>query len=167
MPIRTKRAYDPSSPDDGARYLVDRLWPRGVSSERLRLTAWRKELAPSDSLRRWFGHDPSRFEEFRRRYRDELSLEGAALHQLREEARSGTVTLVFGARDAAVSNAAVLAELLAEPDRTVTSSGSGEVGGRPNATGRGRGSRARAASGARARTRAPGPRTAPRATRTR
>lgn len=114
MPVRTKRAYEPPDPTDGSRYLVDRLWPRGVTAERLQLTAWRKELAPSDSLRRWFGHDPRRFDEFRRRYRRELSLQAEAIDRLRGEARQGTITLVFAARDPATSNAAVLAELLAD-----------------------------------------------------
>ncbi|MGI0071808.1 MAG: DUF488 domain-containing protein [Thermoplasmata archaeon] len=115
MPVRTKRAYEPASPDDGKRYLVDRLWPRGVSADRLHLTAWRKELAPSDVLRRWYGHLPDRFPEFRRRYREELLARPEFVSSLREEARRATVTLVFGARDPARSNAAVLAELVAEP----------------------------------------------------
>jgi uncharacterized protein YeaO (DUF488 family) len=114
MPVQTKRAYDLPEPADGRRYLIDRLWPRGVTAERLHLSAWRKELAPSDALRRWFGHDPRRFEEFRRRYRLELTAQQGALEELRKEAHSETVTLVFAARDPAVSNAAVLAELLRE-----------------------------------------------------
>lgn len=114
MPIRSKRAYDPPSLDDGHRYLIDRLWPRGRSSVELALTDWLKELSPSDALRRWFGHDPALYPEFRRRYRAELGRHRNRLNALVAEARQGTVTLVFGARDAVHSNAAVLAELVNE-----------------------------------------------------
>jgi uncharacterized protein YeaO (DUF488 family) len=112
--IRIKRAYEPPAPSDGRRYLVDRLWPRGLSAERLQLTAWRKELAPSDELRRWYGHDPNRFAEFRMRYRLELEAQHPSLAAIAREGRDGTVTLVFGARDAERSNAAVLAERITE-----------------------------------------------------
>jgi len=112
--LRTKRAYDPADSGDGTRYLVDRLWPRGVSADRLRLAAWRKDLAPSAELRRWYCHDPARFDEFRALYRAELLRNPGALEALRVEARHGPVTLVFGARDEVRSNVAVLAELLAE-----------------------------------------------------
>ncbi len=74
MELRIKRAYEPALPEDGARFLVDRLWPRGVKKETLALTAWLKDVAPSDALRRWFGHDPARWTEFRRRYRAELKV---------------------------------------------------------------------------------------------
>jgi uncharacterized protein YeaO (DUF488 family) len=109
MEVRTKRAYEPAEPGDGYRVLIDRLWPRGVKKDDARIDQWAKELAPSDELRRWFGHDPERFDEFARRYRDELAAHEDALDALRER---GTVTLVFGARDAEHSNAAVLAPLL-------------------------------------------------------
>ena len=114
--IRIKRVYDAADPADGYRVLIDRLWPRGVSREKAHLDEWARDLAPSDELRRWFGHDPERFEEFRRRYEEELR--GAALHlaQLRDRARRGPLTIVFGARDVAHSNAAVLAELLGARD---------------------------------------------------
>ena len=112
MDVRTKRIYEPAAADDGYRVLIDRLWPRGVSKADARLDEWARELAPSDGLRRWFGHDPERFEEFARRYRDELAAHGDALEALRTRARRGTVTIVFGARDAEHSNAAVLAPLL-------------------------------------------------------
>lgn len=111
-----RRAYEPPGRNDGYRVLVDRVWPRGVSREALRLDAWDRDVAPSDALRRWYGHRPERWEEFRRRYRIELS-EGAAqaaLQALAERARAGRVTLVFGARDAEHSQAAVLRELLEE-----------------------------------------------------
>lgn len=112
MDIRLKRAYDAATPTDGFRVLVDRLWPRGVSRERARLDAWEKDLAPSTELRRWFGHDPERFEEFRRRYVDELRAQRALLTGLRRRARDGTLTLVYSAADTAHNDARVLAEVL-------------------------------------------------------
>ena len=118
MTLRTKRAYEPAAASDGARYLIDRLWPRGVRSKDLRLTAWRKELAPSDELRRFFQHDPDRFSEFRDRYLQELEPHAEELVRLREEARTGTVTLVYAARDGLRCNAGVLAELLTSSDPT-------------------------------------------------
>jgi uncharacterized protein YeaO (DUF488 family) len=110
--VQIKRAYDPPSDDDGYRVLIDRVWPRGVARERARLDEWARDLAPSAELRRWFGHDPGRFEEFRERYRAELKHHADAVAGLRRRARSQRVTIVFGARDAEHSNAAVLAELL-------------------------------------------------------
>lgn len=112
MAVRLKRAFEPAAASDGPRYLVDRLWPRGVSKDRLRLTAWLKDLAPTDDLRRWYGHDPGRFDEFRRRYREQLGAQTKLLHELRHQALRGTITLVFATRAADLSNAAVLAELL-------------------------------------------------------
>jgi uncharacterized protein YeaO (DUF488 family) len=114
LPVQIKRAYDPPSPSDGYRVLIDHIWPRGVSRERARLDEWARELAPSDELRRWFGHDPARFDEFRARYRGELERGREKLDDLRRRARKGSVTLVFAARDRDHSNAAVLAELLRE-----------------------------------------------------
>ena len=114
MTVRSKRAYDPVSDDDGRRYLIDRVWPRGRSATALELAGWLKELAPSDELRRWFGHVKARYPEFRRRYRAELARHAERLEALAEEARGTTVTLVFGARDADHSNASVLAERLRE-----------------------------------------------------
>ena len=110
--IRCKRAYEPAEPGDGYRVLVDRLWPRGVSRERARLDRWEKELAPSADLRTWFGHDPDRFEEFRKRYLEELRRHRSQLTELRRHARSGTLTLVYAARDAEHNDAVVLAEVL-------------------------------------------------------
>lgn len=112
MGIRLKRAYEPPARSDGYRVLVDRLWPRGVSKERAQLDEWARELAPSSELRRWFGHDPARFEEFRRRYLDELAAEEPKLRELRRRARQGTLTLVYGARDSDHNDAVVLGELL-------------------------------------------------------
>jgi uncharacterized protein YeaO (DUF488 family) len=111
--ISIKRAYVPPSASDGRRVLVDRLWPRGVSKAEARLDAWMKEVAPSDALRRWFGHQPERWEEFRRRYREELK-ENPAVEALRKLAAEGPLTLVYGARDEAHNDAVVLAEWLRE-----------------------------------------------------
>lgn len=110
--VRLKRAYEPAAADDGYRVLVDRLWPRGVSRERARLDAWERELAPSTELRQWFGHDPTRFEEFRRRYVAELRAHHPLVAQLRHRALEGTVTLVYGARDVERNDAVVLAQVL-------------------------------------------------------
>ena len=110
--VRLKRAYEPPAPTDGYRVLIDRLWPRGVARADARLDEWARELAPSTELRRWFGHDPARFEEFRQRYLQELSAQEDKLRELRERAREKTLTLVYGARDTEHNDAVVLAELL-------------------------------------------------------
>src|SRR4051812_20586782 len=112
MDVRLKRAYDPATPTDGYRVLVDRLWPRGVSRERARLDAWETDLAPSPELRQWFGHAPGRFDEFRRRYVDELRGRRRELAALRRRAREGTLTLVYSAHDPEHNDAVVLAEIL-------------------------------------------------------
>jgi uncharacterized protein YeaO (DUF488 family) len=112
MDIRLKRAYEPPSPSDGYRVLVDRLWPRGVSKTEAGLDEWAKELAPSAELRRWFGHDPQRFAEFRRRYAIELRRERPRLADLRRRARRGPLTLVYSAHDVEHNDAVVLAEIL-------------------------------------------------------
>jgi uncharacterized protein YeaO (DUF488 family) len=112
MDVRLKRAYEPASPTDGYRVLIDRLWPRGVSREQARLDGWEKELAPSATLRQWFGHDPGRFEEFRRRYIEELRSQRPRLTALRRRARDGILTLVYSAHDAQHNDAVVLAEVL-------------------------------------------------------
>jgi uncharacterized protein YeaO (DUF488 family) len=114
MDVRLKRAYDAPEPADGYRVLVDRLWPRGVSRDTASLDEWARELAPSAALRRWFGHDPERFAEFRRRYRDELAAQEPKLRELRDRAREGALTLVYGARDTEHNDAVVLAEILRE-----------------------------------------------------
>jgi uncharacterized protein YeaO (DUF488 family) len=110
--VRLKRAYEPAATADGRRVLIDRLWPRGVSHERARLDEWARDLAPSPELRRWFGHDPERFAEFRRRYEAELADQGERLGGLREHALHGTLTLVYAARDTEHNGAVVLADLL-------------------------------------------------------
>jgi uncharacterized protein YeaO (DUF488 family) len=112
MDVRLKRAYDDPAATDGYRVLIDRLWPRGISRERAKLDEWEKELAPSAELRQWFGHDPARFEEFRRRYIDELRHQRALLSTLRRRARDGTVTLVYSAHDEEHNDAVVLSEVL-------------------------------------------------------
>ena len=112
--INIKRIYDAPVPADGRRVLVDRLWPRGVSKDKARIDEWLKEVAPSDELRKWFGHDPEKWEEFRRRYREELKDHEGLLAQLRSEVRKGAVTLLFAAKDAEHNNAVVLKELLTQ-----------------------------------------------------
>ena len=112
MDVRLKRAYDPAASADGYRVLIDRLWPRGVSRERAKLDDWEKELPPSMELRQWFGHDPRRFEEFRRRYIEELRGQRPRLMALRRRARDGTLTLVYSAQDSEHNDAVVLAEVL-------------------------------------------------------
>jgi uncharacterized protein YeaO (DUF488 family) len=112
MAVRLKRAYEPPESADGYRVLIDRIWPRGISRKAADLDEWARELAPSSDLRRWFGHDPARFDEFRRRYREELVPHEDKLRELRQRARNGALTLVYAARDTEHNDAVVLAELL-------------------------------------------------------
>lgn len=112
--LRTKRIYDQPSTDDGLRVLVDRLWPRGLSKERALVDRWEKDLAPSTELRRWFGHDPAKWEEFLQRYRAELEGREELLARLRREANDGTVTLLYAARDEAHNNAVALKRYIEE-----------------------------------------------------
>jgi len=116
MAIRVRRAYEEPGPEDGHRILVDRLWPRGIKKQDLRLDRWLKELAPSNELRRWFGHDPSRWEEFQRRYREELQApeKQRLLDELADEARHGNVTLIYSAREGRHNNAVLLRDIIAE-----------------------------------------------------
>lgn len=118
MKLYIKRAYEPAAPGDGERYLVDRLWPRGVKKEALALSGWLKEVAPSDALRRWFGHDPERWVEFRRRYRIELETRSDLLQPLGAALKRGPVTLVYSARDETHNQAVVLREFLEQRSRT-------------------------------------------------
>jgi uncharacterized protein YeaO (DUF488 family) len=118
MDVRLKRAYEPAASSDGYRVLIDRLWPRGVKREEAQLDEWARELAPSAELRRWFGHDPEKFAEFRRRYTDELAAQEQKLRQLRRRAREGTLTLVYAARDTEHNDAVVLAEILRKGRRS-------------------------------------------------
>lgn len=112
MDIRLKRAYEPAARADGRRVLVDRLWPRGLARAEARIDAWEAEIAPSAELRQWFGHVPDRFDEFARRYTDELRHRRSALTDLRRVARRGTLTLVYGARDIEHNHAVVLCRVL-------------------------------------------------------
>lgn len=109
-PIGLKRAYEPPAPEDGRRFLVERLWPRGLRKADLRLDGWLKEVAPSPELRRWFGHDPEKWPEFKRRYFGELRKHEDALAPLRAASRGGPVTLVYGSRDTEHNAAVALRE---------------------------------------------------------
>ena len=110
--IQLKRAYDPAQPADGARFLVDHLWPRGLKKEALGLHAWLKDVAPSTPLRQWFGHQPARWPEFQRRYFAELDNKPQAWQPLLAAARTGALTLVFSARDPEPNNALALKHYL-------------------------------------------------------
>jgi uncharacterized protein YeaO (DUF488 family) len=111
--IKLKRVYEPAEPDDGPRFLVDRLWPRGVARDALQPTAWLRDVAPSDELRKEFHHDPARWEELRRRYWAELDAKPDTWEPLLRAARSGTITLLFAARDTEHNNASALRDYLA------------------------------------------------------
>lgn len=112
MDIRLKRAYDPPASDDGARILVDRLWPRGVKKEALALDLWLKDIAPSPTLRTWFDHQAERFDEFKRRYRRELAANAMAVAEIDAYLAKGRTTLVYATRDPVVNSAAVLRDWL-------------------------------------------------------
>ena len=110
--VRLKRAYEPPEKGDGYRVLIDRLWPRGLKKEELRLQAWLKDLAPSDGLRRWFGHDPAKWDEFRRRYARELKAHPEAWEPILKASRRGRVTLLYSSHDTEHNNAVALKEYL-------------------------------------------------------
>jgi uncharacterized protein YeaO (DUF488 family) len=110
--IRLKRAYDPPSEDDGLRILVERLWPRGLRKERAVIDLWLKEIAPSPELRRWYAHEPARWDEFRRRYRKEIEVNAEVLSDLEKRLKSGPVTFVYAARDEQHNSALILKEYL-------------------------------------------------------
>lgn len=112
--VITKRVYESREADGSARFLVDRIWPRGLTKDDLHLDAWIRDVGPSDELRRWFGHDRAKWEEFRRRYFAELDAAPEAWRPILEAAREGDVTLLFGARDQEHNNAAALKEYLEE-----------------------------------------------------
>jgi uncharacterized protein YeaO (DUF488 family) len=112
LEVRSKRIYAEPKPGDGYRVLIDHVWPRGVSRERAKLDEWARELAPSDELRKWFSHDPARFEKFRTRYRAELVDHTDSIDELRARAQSDPLTILYAARDQQHNNAVVLAELL-------------------------------------------------------
>jgi uncharacterized protein YeaO (DUF488 family) len=112
MSIHLKRAYDAPAANDGYRVLVDRLWPRGISKEDLKIDLWLKEIAPSDDLRKWFGHDPEKWDEFKQRYFRELDDQPDVVKQLVDKVDQGRVTLVFAAKDEEFNNAVALKEFL-------------------------------------------------------
>ncbi len=110
--IRVKRVYDAPDESDGSRVLVDRMWPRGLSKKRAAVDLWLKDLAPSDELRRWFGHNPERWPEFRKRYHRELDSCSVALKEITTRGRGDVITLLFAARDTHHNNAVALREYL-------------------------------------------------------
>ncbi len=110
--VKAKRIYDPPAADDGTRILVDRLWPRGLTKEHARIDEWLKEIAPSNELRKWFGHDPVKWAEVRSKYLEELRRQGPLLEELKSKVKRETVTLLFAAKDTEHNNAVVLKELL-------------------------------------------------------
>jgi len=122
MSIRIKRAYDKPAADDGYRVLIDRLWPRGVSIADLKVDSWLKQIAPSDELRKWFGHDESKWDEFKRRYWAELKSHTEELQELVQRTEAGRVTLVYAARDTMHNNALALKEYLETQWGTLPSS---------------------------------------------
>ncbi len=117
--IRLKRAYEPASPNDGTRVLVERLWPRGISKEKAALDLWLKEVAPSPELRKWYSHDVSKWDEFRRRYRSELQHNPGPVKELLQLVSKGPVTLIYGSRDQEHNSAVVLKDYLeqAQPEK--------------------------------------------------
>ena len=110
--VKTKRIYDPASPDDGKRILIDRLWPRGIKKENAKIDGWLKEIAPSNELRKWFAHDPAKWQDFKKRYINELKKKNEIVQGLRAEAKKGTITFLFAAKDVEHNNAVVLKELI-------------------------------------------------------
>ena len=121
--IVSKRIYEPVSPEDGQRVLIDRLWPRGVSKVDAHVDLWFKDIAPSTELRQWFGHDPARWEEVQRRYRAELQANPDAVARMRQLANEGKVTLLYAARDAAHNHALILLEFLNQQPETTLPTG--------------------------------------------
>jgi uncharacterized protein YeaO (DUF488 family) len=110
--IKLKRAYEKPAKDDGERILVERLWPRGVTKDQAKLDLWLKDVAPSAELRKWFGHDPDKWAEFRQRYRTELKQKADLIKLLKRKAKEGTITLIYAARDEAHNSALVLKQFL-------------------------------------------------------
>ena len=110
MPMHIKRVYEIPEKDDGIRILIDRLWPRGLTKEKAKVDLWLKDIAPSTTLRKWFGHDPSKWSEFKKRYHDELENNTEAVTKLEEELKKKKVTLIYGAKDQEYNDAVVLKE---------------------------------------------------------
>jgi uncharacterized protein YeaO (DUF488 family) len=112
--VKIKRVYDPVSKSDGKRILVDRLWPRGLKKEEARVDEWLKEIAPSTELRKWFGHDPEKWPEFRKKYKQELKSHAGLIKRIKSEAKGESVTLLFAAKNADQNQAIVLKEILSK-----------------------------------------------------
>jgi len=112
--IKLKRVYEKTDDSDGFRVLVDRLWPRGVSKEEAKLNEWLRDIAPSDELRKWFGHDPDKWDEFKRRYREELASKEELANKLIEDAKGEDITLLFASRETRYNNVVVLKDVLEE-----------------------------------------------------
>ncbi len=110
--IKVKRIYDPPSPDDGKRILIDRLWPRGMKKEEAHIDEWLKEISPSHGLRKWYSHDPAKWPEFKKRYRTEISDQTELLKRIKNEGKKGTVTLLFSTKELELNNAVALKEIL-------------------------------------------------------
>ena len=110
--LKTKRVYESAKQDDGVRFLVERLWPRGIKKEELKMKAWLKDVAPSPELRKWFAHDPDKWKEFQKRYRSELKSNPDAWKPILEAAKDGNVTLLYSARDTEHNSAVLLKEFL-------------------------------------------------------
>ncbi len=116
--IKIKRIYDPVLKDDGKRILIDRLWPRGIKREGAKIQEWLKDIAPSDSLRKWFSHDHSKWEGFKKRYKEELKGKADLVERLKSESKKTKITLLFSARDIEYNNAVVLKEVIEGKPRT-------------------------------------------------
>lgn len=112
--INIKRVYDPVSPQDGRRILVDRLWPRGIKKEKAGIDEWLKDIAPSNELRKWFSHDPSKWQEFRDRYKKDLKNKQGLIEKIMTEIKKGPVTILYSAKDVEHNNARVLKEVIEE-----------------------------------------------------
>jgi uncharacterized protein YeaO (DUF488 family) len=110
--VKIKRVYDPVSPDDGKRVLVDRLWPRGIKKEKAAINEWLKDIAPSNELRRWYSHDPAKWSEFKKRYKDELKDKPGTIERLRQESRKQTITLLYSSKATEINNAVALKEFI-------------------------------------------------------
>ncbi len=112
--LKIKRVYDPVSPDDGKRILIDRLWPRGIKKEKAHIDEWLKEISPSHELRKWYSHDPAKWAEFKKRYKQELAGKSELLKKIKGEARKQTVTLLFSTKELELNNAVALKEMLSQ-----------------------------------------------------
>ena len=112
--LKVKRVYDPVAADDGKRILVDRLWPRGIKKEKAHIDEWLKEISPSNELRKWYSHDPAKWPEFKKRYRQEIAGKEELLKKIKAEAKKQTVTLLFSSKELELNNAVALREMLSQ-----------------------------------------------------